>query len=141
VADEESDGGELRISRLRPRLSLQAGETLATKYVGFPIARVTLFEEAYTLTNFVPPQLAVTRMSVLGEMCQTLATRLREKAVFLAERVRTPLGQSDKPLLQQTQTAIHGLGGRPAGAGSPVEDRSRVIRSRSTWRSVRSRVI
>lgn len=115
VADEESDGGEMRISRLRPRLSLHAGETLATKFVGFPLARVTLFEEAYTLTNFVPPQLAVSRMSVLGEMCQTLATRLREKAVFLAERVRTPLGQSDKPLLQQTQTAIHGL-----VAGLPV---------------------
>lgn len=109
VADEETGDTELRIPRLKPRLSLIPTETLAAKFVGLPLARVAMQDEAFTVTNFVPPQLAVTRMSVIGEMCQTIATRLREKAVFLSERAQTPLGQTDKPMLQQTNTAIHGL--------------------------------
>ena len=115
VADEQTGEGEVTIPRIRPRLSLQMTGTLAQKFVGMPIARVALREEAFTLTDFVPPQLAVTRVSAIGEMCQTLSTRLREKAVFLAERARTPLGQSDRPMLQESQTAIHGL-----VAGLPV---------------------
>lgn len=109
VADEQTGEGEMEIPRIRPRLSLQVTDTLADKFVGLPLAKVMVQEEAFTLANFVPPQLSVTRVSVLGEMCQTLATRLREKAVYLAERARTPLGQSDRPMMQQVQTSLHGL--------------------------------
>ncbi|NMM44342.1 type VI secretion system baseplate subunit TssK [Rhodospirillaceae bacterium KN72] len=109
VSDEETGESEISIPRLKPRLSLHAVETLPAKYVGLPVARVAVREEAFTLTNFVPPQLFVTRMSVLGEMCQTLATRLREKAVYLAERARTPLGQSDRPMMREMQATLQGI--------------------------------
>ncbi|MAX47758.1 MAG: type VI secretion system baseplate subunit TssK [Rhodospirillaceae bacterium] len=109
ISDEHTGEGEMTIPRLKPRLSLHLTDSLAQKYVGFPIARLMLREEAFTMTNFVPAQLSITRVSAIGEMCQAVATRLREKAMFLAERARTPLGQTDKPMLQQSQTAIHGL--------------------------------
>ncbi len=115
ISDEQTGEGEMTIPRLTPVLSLHLTESLPQKYVGFPVARVVLHEEAFTLTGFIPPQIAITRVSAIGEMCQAVATRLREKAMFMAERARTPLGQSDRPMMQQSQTAIHGLvAGLPA---------------------------
>lgn len=125
IADEQTGEGEMPIPRLAPRMTLHLTDTLPEKYVGLPLAQVQLKDEAFTLTGFVPPQLAVTRVSAIGEMCQTLATRLREKAVYLAERARTPLGQSDRPMLQQSQTAIHCLvAGLPAFEAMLKTDRS-----------------
>lgn len=86
VSDETSGDNPLAIPRLKPRLSLEAADTLAQKYVGFPLARVTLREEAFVEDAFDPPRLWVPEASPLGEVAGELAKRLREKASFLAER-------------------------------------------------------
>lgn len=109
VSDETSGENALQIPRMTPRLSLMATRSLPEKYTGFPVAEIALKEEAFTQTGYCPPALWVSRTSPVGEACSALATKLREKAVFLAERAKTPVGQSDRPLLQQTQTVIHAL--------------------------------
>lgn len=109
IADEISGEGELRIARMTPRLQLIATDALPEKFTGFPIAEIKLEEEAFVQTGFLPPALSIQRTSPVGEACSALAVKLREKAVFLAERAKTPVAQSDRPMLQQTQTVIHGL--------------------------------
>ncbi|HWS85723.1 MAG TPA: type VI secretion system baseplate subunit TssK [Pyrinomonadaceae bacterium] len=92
VADENTGGGQLRIPRLRPRLSLLVGDAPPKKYVSFPLVKVVYRDEAFTLTDFIPPALAVPRQSPLGVMCSALARRLREKAASLADQLRGPAG-------------------------------------------------
>lgn len=115
TTDESTGEGEARIPRLRPRLSLVIEETLPQKFTGFPVAKVELRDEAFTVTAFSPPQLKVSRTSPLGEICQGVARRLREKSTYLAERTSAPAVQTDYANLQHNQLMIHGL-----VAGLPV---------------------
>ncbi len=109
IPDNTTGEGEMRLPRLIPRPRLHAGETLPDRLSGFPIARIHLQGEAFAETKFVPAQLAVSRASPIGEVCQKLATRLREKAIYLAERAGSPVGQADQPMLIRSQMMINGL--------------------------------
>ncbi|TMK23640.1 MAG: hypothetical protein E6G62_11455 [Actinobacteria bacterium] len=63
VPDENTGEGTLRIPRLRPRLRLLVADSPPKKYVGLPVARVYCRDETFTLTDFIPPSLAVERLS------------------------------------------------------------------------------
>jgi type VI secretion system protein ImpJ len=91
VADEYTGEGQLRIPRLRPRLSLLVTDAPPKKYVSFPLVKVAYRDESFTLTDFIPPTLSVPRQSPLGVMCSAAARRLREKAASLADRQRAPV--------------------------------------------------
>jgi type VI secretion system protein ImpJ len=105
VLDENTGDAELRIPRLRPQLSLLAGDVIPKKYVGFPIAQITLKDETYSFTDFIPPTLYVPLQSVLGDLCSSVAKRLRQKAVFLSEQARSPaLPQDDTTLVELKET-------------------------------------
>jgi len=109
VVDENTGESELRIPRLRPRLSLLAGDEVPQKYTALPLARIAQTDEGAVRTSYVPPSLQVPVHSPLGELCSSLATRVREKAVLLAERVTSPSAASSSPQLLETRTQIHGL--------------------------------
>jgi len=109
VVDENTGDSELRIPRLHPRLSLLAGDTIPKKYSGFPIAQVSLKDETYTLTDFIVPTVQVPLQSVLGEMCSTVAKRLRQKAVFLSEQARSPALVSESAALIEMKETIKSL--------------------------------
>lgn len=109
VADETSGDNPLAIPRLKPRLGLEAADTLAQKYVGFPLARVTLREEAFAEEDFEPPRLAVPEASPLGEIAGEVAKRLREKATFLAERAAAPGGGAGPDARIQLHGLVAGL--------------------------------
>lgn len=109
VADENSGRGELRVPRLVPRLRLLLTDDPPAKYVSFPIAEVAYANETFALTEFVPPTLEVATHTPLGEACAALATRLREKAIFLADQVHTPSVAVRMPQLLETRATIHSL--------------------------------
>jgi type VI secretion system protein ImpJ len=109
VVDENTGEGELRVPRLRPRLTLLVTETPPQKYVSFPLARIAYRNETFALTDFEPPVLVVRQRSRLGEVCLGIARRLREKAVFLSEQARAPGTASTAPLLLQTKMITQGL--------------------------------
>ncbi|HEY2384266.1 MAG TPA: type VI secretion system baseplate subunit TssK [Terriglobia bacterium] len=90
TVDENTGESELRIPRLRPKLSIVAGDSIPKKYSGFPVAQVSLKDETYTLTDFITPTVQVPLHSPLGDMCSSVARRLRQKAVFLSEQTRSP---------------------------------------------------
>jgi type VI secretion system protein ImpJ len=92
VADEQTGDGALVIPRLRPHLKLAAGDPPGKNHVSFPLARVRHSGAALTLEGFIPPALAVARDSALGRMCSDAARHMREKAMFLADRLRGTSG-------------------------------------------------
>ena len=57
----------------------------------------------------MPPALGVTQSSVLGKRCLILAQRLREKAVFLSERLLSPSASSGDPMVIETQGLIRAI--------------------------------
>jgi type VI secretion system protein ImpJ len=111
VADENTGDGDVGIPRLRPRLALLlSADPPPRKYVGLPLARVSYSNETFTLAEeFVPPSLRVAMDSPLGALCQGIARRLREKAVFLSERVRNPSVAGRAPQLLDTKAMIQSL--------------------------------
>lgn len=108
VYDEET-GEEVVISRLRPQLSLEVGERPSRKFVSFPLARVEYRDDAFTRTDYIPPLLSVAPKSELGSMCLQAAKRLREKAAYLADKVRGPLGGAGEAADIKTETLLRSL--------------------------------
>lgn len=109
LADENTGEGEVRIPVLMPALILLAGDTPPPKYVSIPIARVRFEDEAFVLTDYIPPTMSVPLRSPLGEMCSTLVARLREKAMFVSEQVRSPSAVLEKPLLLENKSRMQSL--------------------------------
>jgi type VI secretion system protein ImpJ len=109
VVDANIVENALRIPRLRPRLSLLVTRTVPQKYVSFPLAQIRYENETFSLTDFVPPTFRTTLHSPIGEMCALIAQRLREKAVFLSDKVRSPSVAMRAPLLLETKCMIQSL--------------------------------
>jgi len=109
VVDENTGESELSIPRLKPRLSLLVTDTPPQKYSTFPLVKVAYKNETFTMTEYIPPTLTVPTKSAIGEICSSVAHRLREKAVFLSERVRSPSSAMKGALLLETKSMIQGL--------------------------------
>ena len=109
MVDENTGEGDLRIPRLRPRLSLLLTATPPAQYVHLPLARVCYQHEGFALTDFLPPTWTVPLHSPLGEVCTRMARRLREKAVALAEKARAPSATLGTPMLLEAQKTVHHL--------------------------------
>jgi type VI secretion system protein ImpJ len=109
VADLNTGEGELPVPRLRPRISLIVGDTPPDKFVSIPLARVTYRDERYALADFVPPLLQVTTQDELGKMSAHVLKRIREKAVFLADRARAASATAKRPLVLETQLMAQNL--------------------------------
>lgn len=91
VADESSGGRPLRIPRLRPRLRLLAGtETPSARFCSLPLCGVRWKNGAFVLSDYLGPHLQVALDSPLGELCAQVARRIREKAMYLVETIRSP---------------------------------------------------
>jgi type VI secretion system protein ImpJ len=107
---EESANGNM-IPRLRPRMSLLAG-SIPPKYVGFPLLRVSYQNEVFTASPD-HPLLMVEVHSRLGALCSSIAQKIREKAMYLSDRARSPEANGEAEL--ETKRLIHSLvAGLPA---------------------------
>jgi type VI secretion system protein ImpJ len=111
AADENTGEGELAVPVLRPRLRLLLGDDPPPKYVSFPLARIAYRNEVFTRARFEPPWLRVAPGSPLYELCLAVAARLRAKAAFLADQVRSPSTSARVPQLLETKALLHGLVG------------------------------
>ncbi len=109
LADENTGDGEVRIPVLRPVLTLISGEKPPPKYVSMPIARVRFADEAFVLSEYIAPTMSVPLRSPLGELCSHLAARLREKAMFVSEQVRSPSAILEKPLMLENKGRMQSL--------------------------------
>jgi type VI secretion system protein ImpJ len=109
VVDENTGESELSIPSLKPRLSLILTDTPPQKYSTFPLLKVAYKNETYIMTDYIPPTLTIPTKSAIGEICASVAYRLREKAIFLSERVRSPSSAMRGALLLETKSMIQSL--------------------------------
>lgn len=114
VRDDNTGEGELRIPRLKPRVTLLCVETPPQKYVSFPLARIAYRNETFAATDFVPPCLAVETRSPIAELCAGVARRLREKAMFLSDQMLSASMTYGSAMALDTKNTIENLvGGLP----------------------------
>jgi type VI secretion system protein ImpJ len=109
TVDENTGESEIRIPRLRPRLGLIVGDIIPKKYVGFPLAKIDQKDETFNITEYIPPMLATPLQSALGELCSTVAKRLRQKAVFLSEQSRSSAMGGDSTGIIEMKEMIKSL--------------------------------
>ena len=109
MVDENTGESELSIPRLKPRLSLLIADMPPQKYSSFPLLKAAYRNETFTMTDYLPPTLSASTSSAIGEICSSVAHRLREKAVFLSERVRSPSSAMRGALLLETKSMIQSL--------------------------------
>jgi type VI secretion system protein ImpJ len=109
VIDENTGESELSIPRLVPRLSLLITDKPPQKYTALPLARASYKNETYALTDYLAPCLNVPLRSPVGRMCSAISRRLREKAVFLAERISSPAAALRGPMSLETKLLIHAM--------------------------------
>ncbi len=90
IVDENTGTNPVSFPRLRPKLFLLAGETPPPEFISMPLMRVMKKDESFFATDFIPPQLAVSRNSPLGGLCMELIQHIREKVSFLTDKVKNP---------------------------------------------------
>ncbi len=88
MVDDNTGENAIYIPRLIPNLTLIAGSTPHPRYVSIPVAQISIKDEAYVLSPFMPPLLKVTELSLLGEVIADILQRLRNKAAFLSENLQ-----------------------------------------------------
>jgi type VI secretion system protein ImpJ len=109
VPDLNTGDGELAIPRLRPKPSLLIAETPPDRYVSIPLARVEYRDEAFVLTDYIPPLLVVAPQTDLGRTCSEITHRVREKAAYLADRARTTTAAERTTVLTETEKMAESL--------------------------------
>jgi type VI secretion system protein ImpJ len=109
VVDENTGEGEVRIPRLKPHLVLVAEDIPPSKYVSFPLAKVQFKDDAFSLTDYIPPTTSVSLKSPIGEMGVAIAKKLREKAMALSDQVQAPSAPGSMPLVIENKRKIQCL--------------------------------
>tara|TARA_S200000501_G_scaffold253402_1_gene237473 strand:+ start:76 stop:945 length:870 start_codon:yes stop_codon:yes gene_type:complete len=74
-----------------------AGEKPSDQFISLPIAEITCRDETYSLTRYIPPTLCIDGQSVIGQELESLAKRVREKAIFLHQRVQGLQAEGNDP--------------------------------------------
>lgn len=88
IVDINTGEQAIDIPRLSPNLSLQIGEVPPPHYVCLPLAQVTCDAKSYTITDYLPAQVQVSLSSPLGDICNQLSSRLRQKLTYLQQKVQ-----------------------------------------------------
>lgn len=113
VPDENTGDGEILVPRLRPRLTLLVAAVPPDKYVSLPLARLGFRDGAFVAAAYVPPVPAVGPGNPLHRDAAALARRIREKALFFADRARAaaarPRDATSDDLSQALGALVAGL--------------------------------
>lgn len=110
LVDESTGDMPLCIPQLQPRLELFAGLPPGG-YSALPLLEVRREHESFFVEEYLPPLLAVPFDSALGERCDRLTLRIRQKAATVMEslRARSAEPQQLAELRQQLRSLVTGL--------------------------------
>ena len=113
VSDDNIKENTVRIPRLFPNAFLYAGETIPELCVGFPLCKIVKSDGVFQIKNWTPPCFFIERHFPLWERCERLAVSIREKAVFLSEKMRHSSSESavfdSRRILEQIITIMPGF--------------------------------
>jgi len=123
VVDENTGEFSVIIPRINLKLYLIIDKNVPSRYESFPIAEVFFKDEAYQLSDFIPPRTTVLKGSRVYEQLYTLIKTIRDKIAFLSEQLQSPLAIATSPLLEIYQTYFNLLASQVVGLevllGSP----------------------
>lgn len=105
VADEYSEGFKVQIPRLKPILKLVVNP-LREVQVSFPLSKVELKEGTLKISEpeFIPPQLSINSEPQLFKMCTDVADNLRNKAIYLSNKVQGRVSGSGTRMRPDVET-------------------------------------
>jgi type VI secretion system protein ImpJ len=87
VVDENTGDNALSLPRVIPRLDVYVGDPPA-HFICLQIAEVSLKDNAYTLSDYIPPLLKVRMESPLSQKCAEMISRMRRKVAFLIGQIQ-----------------------------------------------------
>ncbi len=104
IVDLNTGEQAIDIPRLTPNLSLQLGEVPPPHYTCIPLAQVSCDAKSFALTDYIPPQIQVETLSSLGDLCNQLSYRLRQKLDYLQQKVQAVESRITKdPFFEQIE--------------------------------------
>ena len=113
VSDDNIKENEIRIPRLFPNAFLYAGDNIPELCIGFPLCKIIRLDGVYQIKNWTPPCFFIERHFPLWERCERLAISIREKAVYLSEKMKYSASDTSifdaKQILEQIITIMPGL--------------------------------
>lgn len=113
VSDDNIRENEIRIPRLFPNAFLYVGENIPEFCIGFPLCKIIRLDGVFRIKNWTPPCFFIERHFPLWERCERLAISVREKAVYLAEKMKYSTSETSifdsKRILEQIITIMPGL--------------------------------
>lgn len=72
---------------IKPNILLFIGEEPSSRFIFFPLAKISKENHSYSLSTFSPPLLTVRTKSLLNSLCTDVALKIRNKITFLGERI------------------------------------------------------
>lgn len=115
--DPEADEGQVAITipRLRPNARLVATDEGTGGLVKMPIAEIEYTDSAFQLTDYVPPHPMLSAdkwCQPLVALCNAAASKVRGKANYLLEMIRSPSGGSNRDRFERQLHSL--MAGLPA---------------------------
>jgi type VI secretion system protein ImpJ len=89
VVDETTGEDGITIPRLRPRISLWAGDQPPSRYESVPVMRVQVQGDAFLAADYIAPCVSVAADSPLGRFCGDTLSVVRTKSYLLADQLRS----------------------------------------------------
>jgi predicted component of type VI protein secretion system len=91
VQDHNIKENAIKIPRLFPNAFLHIGPSIPEFCTGFPLCKVVRADGVFHVKNWTPPCFFIERHFPLWSRCQVLTKSLREKAVFLSEKLKNSI--------------------------------------------------
>ncbi|MDR2666714.1 MAG: type VI secretion system baseplate subunit TssK [Holosporales bacterium] len=113
IQDENIKENTVKIPRLFPNGFLHVGESLPEFCIGFPLCKIIRLDGVFHVKNWTPPCFFIERHFPLWKRCETLAISIREKAVYLSEKLKhsatTNTSNDTRSILKQILTVMPGF--------------------------------
>jgi predicted component of type VI protein secretion system len=94
VPDQNIRENAVRIPRLFPNAFLHIGDSIPEFCTGFPLCKIIKNDGVFYVKNWTPPCFFIEKHFPLWSRCQVLTKALREKAVFLSEKLKNSIYES-----------------------------------------------
>ena len=93
IADTNIKDNTVKIPRLFPNAFLSIG-SIPEFCIGFPLDKIISIDGVYNIKNWTPPCFFVEKYFPLWKKCAILAASIREKATFLADKLKSSIENS-----------------------------------------------
>jgi len=89
IVDENTGDGPINISKLSLKVFLVEKSKLSARLSAFPLIKISLQNEAFQGTHFIPPTTTIHKDEMIGLYFKDLIAKLRRHIAYLSERLQT----------------------------------------------------